>query len=334
MKTLLIILTLITLTAAVQSQVYREWVQRYGRAGNISENPNRIGIDRSGNIICINNTQPGNNADIDLLKYNSSGANLWIQPFNGVQNENDYAEMLYIDDSSKIYYGGSRNQAFAGQACDPYIRKYNTNGTLQWDVSFNSTSEYGHITNMFTDVSGNITFVGFWGGFTPNIDVHLRKLTPGGSQIWSNQWVVPGQREDGNCVVRDASGNIYTAGGLNPPTATDIFVKKYDSFGTTLWTSLFNGSLNKADYVYSGGLAVDNSSNVYALGIANVNDIWNPGGNADAVLLKYNSAGVLQWSRYIAGTANDIDYPGGIVIDPSNNIYITSYIKNTVTNYD
>jgi hypothetical protein len=329
MKTLFILILTIICISTTQSQVYREWVQRYGRAGNLPDNPNRVGIDRSGNIICVNNPNPGNNADIDLLKYNPSGTNLWIQPFNGVQNENDYPEMLYIDDSSKIYYGGPRNQAFGGQACDPYIRKYNSDGTLQWDILFNSTSEYGHISNMFTDLSGNITFVGYWGSSTPNIDVHLRKLTPGGSQTWTNQWVVPGQREDGNCIVRDASGNIYTAGGYNLSTATDIFVKKYDSFGTTLWTAIFNGPQNKADYVYSGGLAVDNNGNVYALGIANDNDIWNNGGDIDIVLLKYNSSGVQQWVRYIKGNANAEDWPSGIAIDPQNNIYISGSVKET-----
>lgn len=334
MKILLTILTVITLTSTFQSQVYREWVQRYGRAGNITENPNRIGIDRSGNIICVNNPQPGSNADIDLLKYNSSGVNLWVQPFNGVQNENDYAEMFYIDDSSKIYYGGSRNQIFAGQACDPYIRKYNTNGTLQWDISFNSLSEYGHVEGMYTNISGEITFVGFWGGFTPNIDVYAMKLTPSGSQIWTNSWVVPGQREDGNCILSDAAGNIYIAGGFNLPTATDIFLRKLSSTGTQLWNVTFNGPQNKADYVYSGGLALDNSGNVYALGIVNSNDIWSNSGDIDIVLLKYNSGGALQWTRYFKGNANEADWPSGIVIDPQNNIYISGSYRDVITKDD
>mgnify|MGYP006921325376 CR=1 FL=1 len=64
-------------------------------------------------------------------------------------------------------------------------------------------------------------------------------------------------------------------------------------------------------------IAIDSSGNVYACGgISTTGTV----GSVDAFLVKYNSAGDIQWNRFLGGTSTDSF--DAIAIDSSNNIYV------------
>ena len=50
-------------------------------------------------------------------------------------------------------------------------------------------------------------------------------------------------------------------------------------------------------------------------------DVNSNSGNKDIFLVKYNSSGTKQWTRQLGTSANDLGY--GVVVDSSNNIYVT-----------
>ena len=101
----------------------------------------------------------------------------------------------------------------------------------------------------------------------------------------------------------------------------DAFLMKINSLGTRQWTTLLGTSSD--DFAYS--VATDDSGNIYVVGITNgnLNGNVNAGGS-DIFLTKYDSSGNLLWTRLI-GTAGD-DSSSGIVIDKSQNIYISGYV--------
>ncbi len=148
-------------------------------------------------------------------------------------------------------------------------------------------------------------------------------------------------------VATDNSGNIYTTGrfegtvtvgGLSLTSAggTDIFVAKFNRFGTVQWLRRGGGS----NFVEEEGksIAVDGSGNVYVTGYfsttANFNTPTTTGtnelisaGSTDIFVAKYNTSGALQWLRRGGGTLGE--FGKGITVDGSGNVYVTGYFSTT-----
>lgn len=337
MKIIYMCAVLFLLTIQSNSQVLREWVQVYSRAGAINDNASRVGIDRNGKIICVtapNTDGPNYNYDMDVFKYEPNGTQVWVRTYAGPQNYGDVLQSWAIDNSNNIVIGGVTDYQCGPCQSIPFIIKYNTNGDSLWSKRMAPLTYHGHSPEVITDAADNIYYGAYWGQTTPNIDAHIKKYNPSGTELLDIVWNVPGQREDLMNMKVDASGNIYIAGGYNLPTATDIFVRKYSSAGTALWTSFYNGTQNKSDFVWQYCMDIDAAGNVYVLGETNNDHNWTPGGNVDVVLLKFTSAGTLAWSRTFSGSSNEIDYPAGLKVDTEENIIISMNLKNTATGYD
>ncbi|HEX7540068.1 MAG TPA: SBBP repeat-containing protein, partial [Syntrophales bacterium] len=96
----------------------------------------------------------------------------------------------------------------------------------------------------------------------------------------------------------DTSGNVYITGNTNADLdgqtnagGHDLFVMKYDSSGTRLWTQM----LGTASGEYGRSVAVDGSGNSFLTGFTsgNLDGATNNGSN-DAYIVKYDTNGTLQ----------------------------------------
>ncbi len=120
----------------------------------------------------------------------------------------------------------------------------------------------------------------------------------------------------------DNSGNVYVTGSSQKSGAgQDYQTIKYNSEGIVQWTASYNDILNLHDQAYS--IAVDNSGNVYVTGGS-----FGNGTERDYLTIKYNSEGDTLWTRRYNGPGFDLDEAIAIVLDDSNNVYITGYSEN------
>ncbi|NBV87614.1 MAG: hypothetical protein EBS01_15405, partial [Verrucomicrobia bacterium] len=154
------------------------------------------------------------------------------------------------------------------------------------------------------------------------------------------EWVFSagGKKHDKTRAVGvDSAGNVLLAGEITGPVSIgarefpgagemDCFVAKVDPSGKLMWVNTEGGS--KVDRCYA--VAADAEGNVYAGGHFASPDAEFGGkrvpfvGEYDFFLVKYNSAGELQWVR--TGGGEGYDYIHGIAVDSAGNVVVTGAV--------
>lgn len=158
-----------------------------------------------------------------------------------------------------------------------------------------------------------------------NGDIFLRKISSLGSILWTTQ-IGTSALDVGYSVARVASTLFVAAsteGGLDGNTSaggSDVALIKYDGNGTKYWTR----QLGTSGYDYAHGVSVDGTSNAYVAGTSDQGLDGNIGlGGNDAIIVKYDTAGVKQWTRQFG--SNTLDIARAIATDASGNSYVVGY---------
>jgi len=126
----------------------------------------------------------------------------------------------------------------------------------------------------------------------------------------------------------DNSGNVYVTGSSTSSNLLDFTTLKYDSDGSLLWESRYDGPGHFRDE--AKWLVLDNLGNVYVTGSSRSGVL---AGTEDFATVKYNSNGVQQWSAIYNGPGNNVDVAVKIAIDNSGNVYVTGYSYGNAIDY-
>lgn len=281
------------------SQVTLDWVQIYDSTNNSAEYGLSVDYDDSGNVYVGGIAIGG-----ILIKYNSSGAELW--------KRNIFAHVwsVKVANSNNIYVYGD----YISGCCPEYksaIAKFNSNGDQLWskllyDVGGGNNSP----EKMQVDHSGNLYITGYNPGYL------TKKFNSNGDSLWGS--IYNGQGI-GFCFSSslwvDSSGNAYVTGSSQGiGTNYDYATVKYNSSGIEQWVRIYNGPGNSNDNARY--ITADESGNVYVTGITylNFNDI-------KCLTVKYNSNGDLLWAKTFQYLQYD-SYPYEILVDNSENVYV------------
>ncbi len=120
-------------------------------------------------------------------------------------------------------------------------------------------------------------------------------------------------------IAVDGSGNVYLIGyETGAASNQDIWIGKYNSDGTELWTRTYDGPANGWDIGMD--IAVDGSGNVYVIGTVSVS-----GQLANIWVRKYDGDGNEVWTKTYNGAADDWDNGSDIAVDGSGNVYVAGY---------
>jgi len=139
-------------------------------------------------------------------------------------------------------------------------------------------------------------------------------------QNWVARYNGPGSSYDNpRSMVIDDSSNLYITGPSGGSgTDKDFATVKYDSNGTELWVSRYDGPVSKYDWATD--ITIDNLGNVYVTGESVGLD-----NEMDYATIKYGPNGNQQWvSRYRA-SGDKSAYPTAITVDSEQNVYVTGY---------
>ncbi|MBS1914244.1 MAG: SBBP repeat-containing protein [Bacteroidetes bacterium] len=288
-----------------------------------------------------------------VAKYSPGGWLLWARRFGG--SGNDSAHSIAVDANGNVYVAGAffgtanvgpNNLNSSGDA-DLLVAKYDPSGTVLWATRGGSVGR-DVARAIAIDNSGNAYVAGTFAGnvtLGPSTlvssgfqDAFIARCSPAGTFDWAQRGGSAGN-DEAIGVAADGSGNCVMVGRYNAASATfgattltnsggdDGFVARYSTTGAFQWAASVVGP--SADDLR--GAAIDNSGNVIVTGSfsSTVNigtTVTGSIGGRDVIVIKFNSAGTLQWLRRFGGTGTDV--ANGVTVDGNGNIYVAGTFQD------
>lgn len=294
-----------------------QWAQRI--AGANSEYVGGIATDPSGRVyvsgyytsptISLPPFNYGNSGgaagsnDVYVTCINGSGVPQWFQSFGTTAQETN-AGLAYSSSLGALYVGGSYNGSVmavglntvantsAAGKHDVFLVRFTNSGGFTWLRSTGSVNVDEYMSDVSADAAGNPHFMG---SFTGSVFNATTTIGP---------------------TVLTSYGN------------TDIFLAKYSSAGTSVWSKNMGCTSND----YGTDIDLDASDNVYVAGQYQGAPInfgtfsINSYGGYDGFMAKYNSTGTEQWAIRAGGTGHD--YGSNVAIDATGNAYFSCYFES------
>jgi hypothetical protein len=301
----------------------RKWVSTYA-GSNGSDQVNGIAVDKQGNVYITGASAGASDmwCDYITVKISPSGGILWTQRFGGSYMTNERATAITVSDSGFVYVTGYFDKFYNHGRYDFGTIKYTPEGDTVWTRFYNGTGNDDDIPHAIAvDHEGNVYITGqSWGNWYD--DYATLKYNAAGTLLWAACYNGPVNSFDKAYSLKlDASGNVYITGasgglGINYDYATI----KYSNSGVQQWVARYNGPDNQDDYATA--LTIDNKGNILVTGYSDN----APSPNiklSDYATVKYNSAGIEQWSGRYNGPGKYKDRANAIAADKTGNFYVT-----------
>jgi uncharacterized delta-60 repeat protein len=146
------------------------------------------------------------------------------------------------------------------------------------------------------------------------------------TESWVKRYDGPGSSTDKpNAIAVDKKGNVFVTGSSpNAGFATEDYATiKYNSEGTQLWVSRYNGTGSSTDKAYA--IVIDSAGYAIVTGGS-----WGLGTNFDYLTIKYTPLGDTVWTRRYNGPKNGYDIAYSVALDDSGNIFVTGESEGTI----
>lgn len=201
----------------------------------------------------------------------------------------------------------------------------------QWSRQIGFTDS-DFLWDSVTDKAGNTFSVGSSPTFNPNLndDGFVVGVDTSGNQLWLNRIGTPAF-DSATGVSLDANGNVYVAGSTGgngvtfPGGSSDGFVSRYSPAGNLAWTR----QLGTVEYDGITDVATDRMGSIFVSGNTEGNLGGPNSGSTDAFLAKYNSDGMLIWTKQF-GTEK-YERARTLVTDALGDIYVTGITRGSFT---
>jgi hypothetical protein len=188
-------------------------------------------------------------------------------------------------------------------------------------VSGINDSAGGQIVKL-TDIGSGTPQVGFSRRF--DADPDTVQVDVPGSETGETRTKSEANPLEIHASAGSSDGGIFVVGHTSAASdgqalkgAQDLVLAKYDSVGNRVWSRV----LGAAEDAEGTSISVDSSGNVVVAGnvTGDLGDTTDVGGS-DAIVAKYDSAGVEQWVRRMGGTGND--EARSVAVDDDGTVYV------------
>ena len=244
----------------------------------------------------------------------------WSNHYGGSSNDIPKAAQKTLDNGFVIAGQSASSDSMVTAnygGYDAWVIKINSNGTLIWEKNFGGTAD-DYVLDIQLTNDGGYVLIG--GSFSENndlennegsSDVWVMKLNQDGEKQWSKNFGGHGvdfgtsiqETTDGGFVLTACT---HSAGsGTLPPGigGNDIWVMKLSATGNLDWQKIYGGSRHdgpkKILQTSDGGYLVGGNS------WSTDGDINQSNGHSDALFLKLDGSGEIEWSKNFGGITTD-----------------------------
>ncbi len=295
----LLIALIVTWSSLVSAQIQQAWVAKYNNGiPNGNHQALKMTLDTAGNIYVLGVSANANtNTGYAVVKYAPNGNQLWAARYDSTNHPTATPTGFALDNSNNIVVTGSAITA-----------RYDPNGKLLWTAPYSGTA-------VAVDVGENVHITGVSSNFT------TMKLSPTGSNIWSETWTYKGLKNLSQAIALDGSGNVYVAGLVTeivPRLNYQIVgLLMYNSSGSQIWNNNFDQDISFT-IPNVVGLVTDGFGSVFM----EFNLAYGPGDESGYQTTKVNANGSVVWHDDNP-TDNGQSLAHGLAIDNSGNIVVT-----------
>lgn len=317
---------------------------------------------------CFNPRLKSNSTLSSSVSLTSSIAPPWAKPtwqlgtsyfWGGNSDGQDWTSHSYRDGNGNIYIAGftsgSLADVFSGGMSDIHVSKWTPKGELAWirqlGTSIGAASSMDDRAYSVTadTATGDVYITGSSNGAfgetgAGSNDVILAKWDTNGTLQWRRQLGnvtlpgIPTLADIGYAVAVGSNSMVYVAGvtwsNLTEATggAGDLFLACWSTAGVFQWVRHMGSvtvSPSPTGGETVGGIAINSANEIFVTGRTNGNfGEVNGGGTGDVYLIKFNSAGAIQWRRQLGnvtlpGASGNGDFGRDIALDSLGNIYVT-----------
>lgn len=251
---------------------------------------------------------------------------IYGKQFGTVEDEN--SRMLAVDAIGNVYLAGYTKGTLINKSfgkSDGFLSKYDSQGNHLWTKQFGSEQDED-MNRIIIDENENLILAGTTNGVIGDKsfgkqDIIVAKYNTDGDLLWQKQ-LGSDSTESSPTIAADKEDNIYltanTTGvfGEQSYGRNDGILVKLDKDGDTQFIEQFGTKGNDK----SGGIHIDNNSDILIIGNTNGTMAEEKLGRMDIFLLKYSGAGELLASRQLGSAGYELGQ--NVITDSDNNVYL------------
>ncbi len=215
-----------------------------------------------------------NHVKMKLQKFNVNGLLQWTKEISGTDST-DFAYTnpykVITDNNSNIYVIASAKMLSTGLV-ESIIIKYDPNGTVIWQQRYTLSSISETLNSAMMSDNG---FIYMYSRQQSAAPIVLRKINPlNGAVTWvQTPSVYPYALSYNGIIALDSMNNIFLTSSAILNNDNLIYLAKFDSLGTHLWRTHFNGNYTGSDD--PNDLKVSNNGRIYLLASAVMSNYGN-----------------------------------------------------------
>jgi len=236
------------------------------------------------------------NADLFIVKLNSSGSLVWAKVIGGSNGEH-IKSLFEASDNSIIIAGETDSWGLgAGSSSNIFILKFTSTGSYVWAKVIGGTNaDVGE--SVIQTLDGNFALAGYT-SYTGGRDLFLMKFTSAGVISWFKTVGAASTYDYGFSLVQTYDSSFVVAGYTSSYGAgsKDLFLVKFTRTGSLSWAKAVGGPSDDI-----GWSIVETSDSCYTI----AGETSLGAGGQDLFLVKFTQTGSVSWSKSVGGTNND-----------------------------
>ncbi|MCJ7458213.1 MAG: SBBP repeat-containing protein [candidate division Zixibacteria bacterium] len=299
------------------------WVRRYDRGVSSNDYPSAIAVDANGRVYVTGSSDSAYTiCYFTTVEYDAEGNEVWVRAYIGPGGRFAHATSIVVDHTGNVCVTGSAVYDTL-KSYDYATIKYYPNGDTAWLRWYDGDIHLqDYPVGIGADTDGNIYVAGATNQLFPEYweDFGTIKYYPNGDTAWVRRFDFHGCSEVPLDMAVDPAGNIYVTGFSTAGSNGSFMTVKYGTNGDLAWSQYTRLGSNPR-WQQPNAIAVDRLGNAYVTGYIGQDSL--PVTNHDCVTIKYHENGYQHWIVTYNGPGNSDEEASDIVVDDSNNIYIT-----------